>query len=91
MACGGQLLSRRRRYRIHLLSAVPVVCRARPPARSIDLSATPRLHALLNPAGVLSQAFDLFDLEDKFPTMYEESRNTVLKQESFKYNRPETR
>jgi dynein heavy chain len=31
--------------------------------------------------------FDLDDLEAKFPTMYSESRNTVLKQESFKYNR----
>jgi len=31
--------------------------------------------------------FDLDAFEDKFPTMYEESRNTVVKQEAAKYNR----
>lgn len=31
--------------------------------------------------------FDMDDLENRYPTMYEESRNTVLKQESVKYNR----
>jgi len=31
--------------------------------------------------------FDLDALEDNYPTKYEESRNTVLKQESLKYNR----
>merc|ERR1719183_2041598 len=31
--------------------------------------------------------FDLDDLEELFPTKYEESSNTVFKQESFKYNR----
>merc|ERR1719482_2534792 len=33
------------------------------------------------------ELFNLDDLEEKFPTKYEESRNTVLKQESLKYNR----
>eukprot|EP00747_Dinoflagellata_sp_TGD_P112722 gnl/TRDRNA2_/TRDRNA2_171542_c1_seq9.p1 gnl/TRDRNA2_/TRDRNA2_171542_c1~~gnl/TRDRNA2_/TRDRNA2_171542_c1_seq9.p1 ORF type:complete len:647 (+),score=122.52 gnl/TRDRNA2_/TRDRNA2_171542_c1_seq9:121-2061(+) len=33
------------------------------------------------------ELFDLDELEEKFPTKYEESRNTVLKQEAFKYNR----
>jgi len=31
--------------------------------------------------------FDLDTFEEKFPTMYEESRNTVLKQEAAKYNK----
>jgi len=31
--------------------------------------------------------FNLDDLEDNYPTKYEESRNTVLKQESMKFNR----
>jgi len=31
--------------------------------------------------------FDLDALEEKFPTMYEESRNTVFKQEAAKYNK----
>jgi dynein heavy chain len=31
--------------------------------------------------------FDMDQLEEKFPTRYEESSNTVFKQESFKYNR----
>merc|ERR1719222_1214836 len=31
--------------------------------------------------------FDLDEFEEKFPTMYEESRNTVVKQEAAKYNR----
>jgi dynein heavy chain len=31
--------------------------------------------------------FDMDELEKAFPTMYSESRNTVLKQESVKYNR----
>lgn len=31
--------------------------------------------------------FDLFAFDDTFPTMYEESRNTVVKQEAAKYNR----
>ena len=31
--------------------------------------------------------FDLDELEELFPTKYEESSNTVFKQESFKYNR----
>jgi len=31
--------------------------------------------------------FDLFAYEDRFPTMYSESRNTVVKQEAAKYNR----
>jgi dynein heavy chain len=31
--------------------------------------------------------FNLDDLEDNFPTKYEESRNTVLKQEALKFNR----
>ena len=36
---------------------------------------------------ILSQTPDLFDLDDleaQFPTRYDESSNTVLKQESFK-------
>jgi len=33
------------------------------------------------------KAFDLFAYEDRFPTMYSESRNTVVKQEAAKYNR----
>jgi dynein heavy chain len=39
---------------------------------------------------ILSQTpelFDLDELEEEFPTRYDESSNTVLKQESFKYNR----
>lgn len=31
--------------------------------------------------------FDMDELEENFPTLYEDSSNTVLKQESFKYNR----
>jgi dynein heavy chain len=31
--------------------------------------------------------FNLFDYDDRFPTMYSESRNTVVKQEAAKYNR----
>eukprot|EP00747_Dinoflagellata_sp_TGD_P112719 gnl/TRDRNA2_/TRDRNA2_171542_c1_seq6.p1 gnl/TRDRNA2_/TRDRNA2_171542_c1~~gnl/TRDRNA2_/TRDRNA2_171542_c1_seq6.p1 ORF type:complete len:647 (+),score=142.57 gnl/TRDRNA2_/TRDRNA2_171542_c1_seq6:121-2061(+) len=37
--------------------------------------------------GQTPKTFDLDELEEKFPTMYSESRNTVLKQESFKFNR----
>eukprot|EP00928_Gymnodinium_smaydae_P008329 TRINITY_DN13035_c1_g3_i1.p1 TRINITY_DN13035_c1_g3~~TRINITY_DN13035_c1_g3_i1.p1 ORF type:complete len:2552 (-),score=764.33 TRINITY_DN13035_c1_g3_i1:28-7683(-) len=33
------------------------------------------------------KAFDLDAFEEQFPTKYEESRNTVAKQEAFKYNR----
>eukprot|EP00929_Paragymnodinium_shiwhaense_P087545 TRINITY_DN476_c0_g3_i1.p1 TRINITY_DN476_c0_g3~~TRINITY_DN476_c0_g3_i1.p1 ORF type:complete len:2301 (-),score=755.59 TRINITY_DN476_c0_g3_i1:246-6980(-) len=33
------------------------------------------------------EPFDLDLFEERFPTMYEESRNTVAKQEAFKYNR----
>lgn len=33
------------------------------------------------------ELFNLDDLEDNYPTKYEESRNTVLKQESLKFNR----
>jgi len=33
------------------------------------------------------KVFDLFAFEDRFPTMYSESRNTVVKQEAAKYNR----
>jgi len=33
------------------------------------------------------KTFDLDAFEEKFPTMYEESRNTVVKQEAAKYNR----
>jgi dynein heavy chain len=39
---------------------------------------------------LIAQTPDVFDLdafEEKFPTMYEESRNTVAKQEAVKYNR----
>merc|ERR1719311_872876 len=39
---------------------------------------------------ILSQTPELFDLDEleaQFPTRYDESSNTVLKQESFKYNR----
>jgi len=41
-------------------------------------------------ADVIAQTpptFDIDEIDEKFPTMYEESRNTVLKQEAFKYNR----
>merc|ERR1740138_1255319 len=31
--------------------------------------------------------FDMDSFEDKFPTLYSESRNTVAKQEATKYNR----
>jgi dynein heavy chain len=37
--------------------------------------------------GQTPPTFDLFAFEDKFPTKYEESRNTVVKQEAAKYNK----
>merc|ERR1719215_969115 len=37
--------------------------------------------------GLTPNLFNLDDLEDNYPTKYEESRNTVLKQESLKFNR----
>jgi len=37
--------------------------------------------------GITPNLFDLDELEDNYPTKYEESRNTVLKQESLKFNR----